>query len=226
MKLIKLLAVGRSFKDAGPVSGHYKVQQALLPKFSSSVRPSKEATEKMAERLPKLHAAIASNPPSTTSAQKIAPAEPMDQTRKIPAGKVLTQQPEPVAEVSKKPGFVSRLGLKFAGIKKRLFPPRSRKKTGPISMQTELSLEKISVARNDLSDADLEIVTRKAAAKSQPRKSHLSDLGRVGSSGVEWVRRTTRLFKTTSPFAVSDTEKTDAPAPKRDEKECELVERT
>lgn len=226
MKLIKLLTVGRSLKGAGPVSGHYKVQQVLLPKFSSSVRPSKAATEKMEERLPTLHAAIASHSLPPAELQNDSSPEAMEKTQKIPAGKVLTREPETPEKISEKPKFFSRLAMKVAALKKRLFPPRSKKKASSIPLQAELSLEKVSIVRNDLSDADLEIVTRKAAAKNHARKSHLPDLGRVGSSGVAWVRKTTRLFKATSPFAVSQAQKPDEPAPKRDEKECELAERT
>lgn len=61
-------------------------------------------------------------------------------------------------------------------------------------MQGELSLELVKVVRNDLSDADLEVVLAKqpaAGAKaSQPEPSG----AKAGGRATPWGRMSTRLF--------------------------------
>jgi hypothetical protein len=56
-------------------------------------------------------------------------------------------------------------------------------------------LDKIKVVRNDLSDADLELVSVKppVAAAERP-ESRLPGIERPASPGTAWGRMTTRLF--------------------------------
>jgi hypothetical protein len=95
-------------------------------------------------------------------------------------------------------------------------------------VQGEMNLDSVRVIRNDLADADLEIVTPKAVAKSatktESHKMHLPDFGRVKTTSVQWIKDKTRRFKATSPFQ-APVEENAAEISKRTEKECELAER-
>lgn len=220
MKLIKLLSVGRSFNGGKRISGDYKLQQSLLPKFSSSVRPSKAAVAARLAGRPIVKSQPQSEvPPNVQEQPQTAQVEPSiaempDKTQKIPAGKILQRVPEREA-VQAEPKADSWMQKRMAALKKRWFPPRSRKRAGAVPTQTEWALENLAVARNDLNDADLEIVARKAAPKN---KTHFADLTRVKISGVAWFKKTTtRMFRTTSPF--------QAPAVEAGTKERELAER-
>jgi hypothetical protein len=213
MNLVKLLTVGRSLNGGKPVSGNYKLQQISLPKFSSTVRPSKAAAAKASSIIstkaaPLVPAQVLVAPTPVRVVETVKPVTDrlesapcgMDKTQKIPAGKILKRKES--AKISFQFKFVTWLQTKTASWKKRLFPIRSKKKAGAIPTQAEWNLEKVTVARNDLSEADLEIVTPKIATKTEPRKTHLPDLGRVKNSGIAWVKKTTSLFKTSSPFEV------------------------
>jgi hypothetical protein len=220
MKLMKLLSVGRSFNGGKRMSGDYKLQQSLLPKFSSSVRPSKAAVAARLAGRPIAKSQPQSEVPSHVQEQpqtalvESSIAEMPEKTQKIPAGKILQRVPEREA-VQAEPKADSWMQKRMAALKKRWFPPRSRKRAGAVPTQTEWALENLAVARNDLNDADLEIVARKAAPKN---KTHFADLTRVKISGVAWFKKTTtRMFRTTSPF--------QAPAVKAQTKERELAER-
>ena len=93
-----------------------------------------------------------------------------------------------------------------------MFPVRSKKKSGLAPVQTEWSLEKVTVVRNDLSEADLEIVTpKKAPANVESSKPNLPDLSHLKSNGMKLIKKTTRLFKTSSPFEASAMEKQTEP---------------
>ena len=67
-------------------------------------------------------------------------------------------------------------------------------------VQTEWALEKIKVARNDLNDADLEIVSRKAASPPPKAQPSFAEANRGKHHGHRWIKMTVRLFKRTSPF--------------------------
>ena len=231
MNLMKLLTVGQSLKK-GPVLGKYKLQQILLPKFGSTVRPSKsarmsEAPALLAEPTPFLEEAVtpiasAATTPICSMETKIqneSARRAMDKTQKIPSGKILRRIEEPATK-PREPGFMSKLMTRFtalvqkqiSSLKKKMFPVRSKKKSGLAPVQTEWSLEKVTVIRNDLSEADLEIVApKKALATLETCKPNLHDLSHIKSSGMELIKKTTRLFKTSSPFEASAMEKQTEP---------------
>jgi hypothetical protein len=210
MNLMRLLTVGRSLKGGGLASGKYKFpQQTLLPKFASSVRPSTAAqfvqTPGATSELPSIFKELVAphvktSPETAKPVVSVAASQPpMEQTQKIPKGKVLNRVEEPVTKLNKF-SFPVWCKEQIPSIKKVLFPPRSKRKTSSAPVQTEWSLEKVTVVRNDLNEADIEIVAPRspiAAPASQPRYMNLS---RVKNSGREWIKMTARLFKTTSPF--------------------------
>jgi hypothetical protein len=233
MNLTRLLAFGRSLKGAKAVPGKYKLQQSMLPKFASTVRPSTTvvSTEDLkSESEPQLSLAESASSMPVADAKpvlktqtelkpKVEPVRSMEKTQQIPTGKVLRRVEQEPAPTQKRFDFLAMVQTKMATLKKVLFPVRSRKKAGAALVQTEWSLEKVTVVRNDLSDSDIEIVAPKPQARVEPHKQTMPDLSRVKYTGKKWIKKTTSLFKTTSPFSPSDEAK------KGEAEQEELVER-
>jgi hypothetical protein len=223
MNLMRLLTAGRSLKGGEFGSGKYKFpQQTFLPKFASTVRPSttplvqtKKAKSEMPSFFeepmvptPKISPAMPMRAPSAVAAQTA-----MEQTQKIPKGKILNRVEEP-AGTSRKFSFVARIidwfKNRISSLKKVLFPPRSKRKTSSAPVQAEWSLEKVTVVRNDLNESDIEIIAPKAPVSAPVSQPKYMNLSRVKNSGREWVKMTTRLFKTTSPFEKISEERSKA----------------
>jgi hypothetical protein len=235
MNLMKLLSVGQSLDGKKSALGKYKLlRQTSLPKFGSTVRPSKTAmpVSQPATEVPETPVMIEVVAPELPIIEKTIVAEPkreiasakLEKTQKIPAGTVLKRGEEPVA-LLKGPSLATRIKNKIAALKKVWFPPRSRKKTGAAPVQTEWALEKICVARNDLNDADLEIVAPKAPALARNPKPNFANLIPSKNTGRAWIKMTARLFKTSSPFEKPQTEKTFVSEKTADRPESELVDR-
>ena len=104
MNLVKLLKVGRSLNGGKSLFGKYKMAQQTLPRFASTVRPTRSAPalesllEKAKSASPAAVAQEAAQPAFVTSV--------LDKTQKIPAGKILRRMDAPV--LIKRGGFVFR----------------------------------------------------------------------------------------------------------------------
>ena len=232
---MKLLTVGQSLQEGKTVLGKYKLTQQNLPKFASTVRHSSStpAVETVPE---KLRTAVVKVAPvaATEITKPICSAQPempiptetapsaLEKTQKIPAGKTL-RRVEEACSTRTEISFANRMGQKIAAFKKKLFPVRSKKKPGAAPVQTEWALEKIRVARNDLSEADLVVVAPKRTAPIQKTKPSRVDSGEAKNPARKWTKMTARLFKTSSPFAKSGTAESDAPAQSKVAKRSELV---
>jgi hypothetical protein len=66
--------------------------------------------------------------------------------------------------------------------------------SGTTPVQAELSLEKVQVVRNDLSDADLEIVPAAVPVVPEQLPSLMAAAGKQEPDGNAWTRLTTRFF--------------------------------
>ncbi|MEO6035324.1 MAG: hypothetical protein ABIQ35_08725 [Verrucomicrobiota bacterium] len=222
MNLVKLLTLGQSLKEGKTVLGKYKLMQpSLLPKFVCTIRPTKTAPAAKANAAPTQEIkpvaeilAITAVPTPTLKLPTVEKELPVadvvlankesgpleaEKTQKILVGTVQTRSEEKKA-VAAKAGFSTRIKNKISLIGKKWAPARSRKKSGAQAIQTEWALEKVKVARNDLSDADLEIVARKALAPKPKVKPTFAEVSRGKHPGQSWIKRTTRLFSRTSPF--------------------------
>ena len=82
---------------------------------------------------------------------------------KVGVTQVVEKTPVATARKARGSGWVSQWGSKLSSLVSQ--KPKSAKSAGPrfngVPVQGELSLDNIKVVRNDLSDADLEVVTRK-----------------------------------------------------------------
>lgn len=195
---MKLLTVGQSVKEGKTVLGKYKpTHQALLPKFGATAREM-GATTLSADTSVETISGVASDGPAVVGKEMSTrqSVSRWDKTQRISIGQVLRR-------VEKAPGMktslTERIKTKVASVKVKFLSRKSRKNTFSKVVQTEWTLEKVKVARNDLSDADIEVISRKPALPQAPRPTGV-EAGNTMNSGREWIKMTTRLFKSTSPF--------------------------
>lgn len=182
MSLGRLLAAGKSLIGAHDGAGRYRVNKHLaLPKFISPQNPfAPETLSSPAE--------ISSPHRKTKSLVSIAPAD-MDTAgkndRQISLGARAVcwlggwrQKLNPLPRLPKPPGLVKSAGPRFPQ------PP----------VQPELSLDKVRVMRNDLSDADFEVVPRLSPLVSRPPQPASPPPEKFDPADKTWNRLTTRIF--------------------------------
>ena len=163
MSLGKLLTTGKSLVGLSNANSRYQLRKGALPKFDSAKNPftSKTAAEP-SEREPQL--------------PKLSPAElkaaTMKNTQPLPLPGQKTESPaaeppaiEPAQPAAPVDGWLKKLNpLVWFGSRKPAEPkpaiPRFDKPHAPV--QGELSLDNVKVMRNDLSEADVEVVPAKA----------------------------------------------------------------
>lgn len=148
MGLMQLLLVGRSLKTARNRRSPYRLrQQYLLPRFGAE--PTSAAPLKAPSRWAD---SKASRPESPT-----VPASRREQTG-LPAPRLAPQLPA-------RPAAGERQGFSIWNLFRRRKP--ATRTLSP--MQGELLLESVRVVRNDLSDADLEVVPSVAGEPPGPK---------------------------------------------------------
>ena len=163
MNLGKLLGTGKSFISGGKPAAYRTDKRVYLPQFVSPKNPfTNPAAVPVQADLPK--------PPSENSpapVKKITPSWAKTQT--MPA--------------SATPGATARATTWVSKLNPisifRAAPPAANHVT---PVQVELSLEKVKVVHNDLTDADVEIVPMKSrpareAMDLQPSKKSWANLG-------------------------------------------------
>ncbi len=180
MSLLRLLTTGKSLVDVKANEHRYRLtSQRLLPQFGSAKNPFTSRTESDTGHAepgsPGDHAEAAGGAPAE---QRDMPSLGAEQTPAPQRG--AGDRTEPA--VAGGPCFAKALSLRTAVVLSRwtarlrgLFPRRRprKEKTGiprftKAAVQGELSLEKIKVVRNDLSDADVEIVpARRSDARAR-----------------------------------------------------------
>jgi hypothetical protein len=165
MNLGKLLGAGKSFISGHGVSPYRADKRFYLPQFVSPKNPFTNKTMTPAQsELPKPSAQDSAAP-----AKKITPT--WIKTQKMPV--LVAQQ----GATARKATWISRLNP----ISIFNPAPASGEKTAT-PVQVELSLEKVKVVHNDLTDADVEIVPMKSrpareAADLPPAKKSWEVLG-------------------------------------------------
>ena len=139
MSLGKLLGAGKSFVSGGKAAAYRADKRVYLPKFGSPKNPF-----------------IASG--------KMESVEPQKNTAKsvvAPAPKVIATKTQKMPTVSATPTRVTTWTEKFNPLSiLRGSMVEAKSSTRPV--QVELSLEKVKVVHNDLSDVDVEIVPIKS----------------------------------------------------------------
>jgi hypothetical protein len=198
MSLMKLLSVSRSFVNGGGLQGRYKmVQQGMLPKFdaakpfASSVTPATGEPE-----------------PAGMSEQTFG--EPRDdlfeEQPSAPAGgrgrETLAVGAAPMSSMGTGSPLAGRVtAVKRGGVPwwRRVFGRRNpfakgdgRGRGGVRAAQGELALDRVRVLRNDLRDADFEVLYPAATPEAAGRERRWRRFPGVGKAGAAWNRLTSR----------------------------------
>jgi len=186
MSLMQLLSAGKTLVSGGEPMGRYRINTGYhLPKFGSTKNPF----QKPAEAKPAAQAEMQMPAPIQKEAEQVrlssaelAAAE-LKETQRVPVVPVVAAAPAdaPVREkVHPVLAMLDWMDDTAGRVKERitklelpnLIPKRKAATATPVVQKTvagpvqpELSLEKVRVVRNDLSDADLEIVPVKVQPK-------------------------------------------------------------
>lgn len=176
MSMGRLLATGRSLIGAQNASSRYRMdKRARLPKFGSTKNPFAAA-----HSTPEVNQPVPPQPTNSADAEPVVRATP-PAANPIPASAPATRLRRAVRRLQEWYLEVNPLP-RLAGPARSAFTAVPRP-SGPI--QSELSLDTVRVVRNDLSDADLEIVPVKPA-----RRADAVPLPEENA----WSRLTTRIF--------------------------------
>lgn len=175
MSLVRLLAAGKSLVGLQDMESRYRMRRRnLLPKFGSSKNPFLARTEAPSLPLPASGATTAAlNAAEMTSAEVAATA--LKKTTPLPVVSPPDRGAEKIFKRGPTMGLLARLSpwaRKLNPFARRSNPRQiaktpARGSTLP-SVQGELSLDRIKVVRNDLNDADVEIVPAKPTVKPKP----------------------------------------------------------
>ena len=200
MSLIKLLSVSRSFVGGANQGGRYRMaEQAMLPKFAPVGRPISLSPKGNLQ------------PPATESNSDW-------QEPKSARARIATSRAAPALESTTKKAlsFTTRgsdttalsqsgpktcpntvpLSTNWFRLRKNPFTYQSTGGTvSQIPVQAELSLDSVRPVRNDLIDADLEVVAAKLEAPSvESRKPDGRRWFKPSLTGFAWSRLTARWF--------------------------------
>jgi hypothetical protein len=209
MSLLRLLATGKSLVGMPDTNSRYRMRtRNLLPKFGSAKNPfappppSLEAPGGTASPSPaKLQTGSLFEPAPPEAAKPVAIKEPKTSPRR-PAAIVAPTKAEARPVTSAAPAMPSAKPGRWAGWVKKLnplslLPPRrgdgGRGRPSRKPVQTELTLEKVRVVRNDLNDTDLDIVPGRLMglpSGASPILPHPND----GSEPGPWSRLTTKFL--------------------------------
>jgi len=159
MNLGKLLGAGKSFVSGNGTAAYRTDKRFNLPQFVSPKNPFANPTQ--------------TESPKSSGQNSVAPVKTT-----TPSWAKTQKMPAVVAHgaTARATTWVSKLNP----ISIFSPAPAANKNTTPV--QTELSLEKVKVVHNDLTDADVEIVPLKSRpareqAAAQPAKKSWADLG-------------------------------------------------
>lgn len=154
--MLRLLTAGKSLvgsENAG--GGRYRVnKRRLLPKFESSSNPfsAPEIETKPSPPPPGISKTVTSLPTETNG----TPVRNVEPVKEQPESASKSKGFKPLNWLQKGRSFVSRAGARLRRKPVAAVSPR------PV-VQGELSLDKVKVVRNDLSDTDFEVVAARAS---------------------------------------------------------------
>jgi len=191
MSLLRLLSAGKSLVGLKQEAARYRMSDPrAMPRFGSARNPFKARKGNQTEAKPSAALAVSPTRESSPRDAKVTPG--VVQQPKNPAPTRLAARVE-----SRLKRWLAQCGdkLKFRRREKkpkRVVQPRPVR--GPV--QGELSLEAIRVVRNDLSDTDFEVVTRKSGPSAAPARASSQPLEQPQPIDAEAARRrmAARLF--------------------------------
>lgn len=168
---MRLLFVGRSLNELREMQSPYRLSQNMLPKFNIERKPGFAGIKNCQNYAPSSVAQVSSG-----SERKSVRVEGNAQEkirnfckRFVAAAKTFRSSANRAAQPDL---FGMRPGNGIL----------EKKSSRPPVIQAELSLEKVKVLRNDLSDADLEVVTAKSARHARVIKNQMNGFDSSPSS--------------------------------------------
>lgn len=185
MSLLRLLSTGKSLVGLTDNPHRYRLtQQRLLPCFGSKKNPFRSRIVPSAEK-------VAEPVSQPASQEQLPPAQSAEAGAQAAlTGTAAPAQARPSGLVSRGAGLLSGLFAKRAEPGRCVADPKAK----PL-VQGELSLERVKVVRNDLSDSDLEVVEAKPAAEPQQAGAQGVPAAPVGGPLVRVGRRLFRAGK-------------------------------
>lgn len=172
MSLGRLLKSGKSLVGCKESESHYRMRRKnLLPKFGSQKNPFATRTGSPSDN-PENPAVEQMEPAAhEMSAEEIVAAN-MKETRRLPfvdsTAKEARQPQAPAKQAPRRRRAWARRLNPFAWLSKRRSATRlAGSKSAHPPIQGELSLDNVKVVRNDLSDADVEIVPARNSMRPQ-----------------------------------------------------------
>ena len=226
MSLLRLLAAGRSLVGMKDITARYRMRTAaLLPKFGSPKNPfaapaktepkprpgiapaavpaqTKPEPVKM-ETVPLFDGKPKTPPAPAAPKTPVAPVKATEPLREAiqPARPELKSKPARPVAAARKPaafgGWVTRINpLPLL----RLLKPGANKSPKPrparAAVQGELSLEKVKVVRNDLNDADVELLPARSTVTVSASSAISPVVTKTEPKAVSttWNRLTSRLL--------------------------------
>ena len=169
MSLLKLLTTGKSLVGLKDAESRYRMtNQRLLPKFGSGKNPFRdaEATGFIAKEaapgvVEKISAPASVAPAVAASSPAPAPRAPISSQGAGLLRLGASKARDLAATVQNR--WVSQLGSVLSRPARKPMKPAVVPLGPTVPVQGELSLDRIKVMRNDLSDADLEVVPARPA---------------------------------------------------------------
>ena len=173
MSLVRLLTSGRSLVGLKDSVSRYRMREkSLLPKFGSSGNPFAGRSGGTSPAAPGI--VVEGQPGSGQMTPAEVAAAQLKETRRLPV-----IAPNSEAAKTSRPGLAGRVVRCLGQWARNSNPFLRRANQAPSAraaarpghrppVQAELSLDKIKVVRNDLSDADVEIVSAREAARLKP----------------------------------------------------------
>jgi hypothetical protein len=183
MGLMQLLAAGRSLGKIGDQPSRYKMtQQSLLPKFGSVKAPEERAPGVSSNQVIAKARLEQSSPGIATAAndrKHMNVVQPKPQEGTVPKTTAM------------RPAFPTGRWTLF----KNPFSKAPKPKAVEAPAQPELSLDLVRPVRNDLSDADLELVqsVKRTAEKADPASVQVEPVTAAPESAA-WGRIKTQFF--------------------------------
>ena len=186
---MKLLSVSRSFVGGKSQPGRYKMaQQGTLPKFAPVSRPVSLAPKRENSARP-VDGTIAPSIASSPAAGPL-PMLPLDGPKTSPSGGPGGGATAPRARA--RDANTLPASTKWFRLRKNPFTSRRTRPRMPAPGQ--LSLDAVKPVRNDLSDADLEVVLEKQPSSSGASKPTGPRTSKAEMAGLGWSRLAARLF--------------------------------
>ena len=183
MSLMQLLAVGRSIRTISDEPSRYKMMpQHPLPKFGRAARSETKMPD-----------AVEAQSRPGVEEQRAPVSQPEPQVKKNEMNALHTNPPAP-SRAASNTVLTSAFPLgRWTRLRKNPFGQRPHRQSVTPPVQGELHLDLVKPVRNDLSDADLEVVEAREPLPAAQESAASPSMDE--SRRFLWSRLTARIFR-------------------------------